>query len=165
MFILTVAASVPFFGVHAQDDLATNPATPAVEGATTTNEDINLQDLKNQPLEVRRQVISQELSDILTRLNVIYDKTKAALDRLTQNGIDTSGAQKELLVAADALTTAQTNINVFSDTSVSFEPTEKTPTPLRDAVIQVEANLRDAREAILQTLLSLKTAIDASAQQ
>jgi hypothetical protein len=130
-----------------------------VEGASTAADQVDLSDLKNQPLEVRRQTVGKQLSDIHAKLLTIHDKTRLALDRLSTHGIDTAAATLELDAAAAHLVDAKMKIASFTDPTVSFIPTTSVPTPLRDAVLAAETSLRTSREHILQTLIALKAAI------
>lgn len=158
--ILIIGLTIPLFDVSAQ---GITPS-PAVEGVSTQNESVDLQDLTNQPLEVRRQVVSIQLKGILGKFNVLYDKTKLAMDRLSVNGIDTTKAAVELKLAAETLAKAKLNIDAFTDMDISFKPTAFQPTPLRDAVVKAETSLKESREHIINTLVLLKAAISADVQ-
>lgn len=154
---LVVFTAIPSLAAYAQVT-----ADPAVEGASVQSEEtVDFSDLKNQPIEVRRLVVATELKSILTKLNVLYDKTKIALDRLSANGINTAKAEDELALVADSLVKAKVSIDVFADTNNLFKPSPSQPTPLRDAVVKAETSLKISREHIINTLLLLKAAISA----
>ncbi len=128
---------------------------------------IDMNALKFQPLTIRRQVVSTQLDNIRGRLVGIYDKTGLALIRLADNDIDTSSSETELALAATSLADAKLTIDALI--TASYDPANNKPVPIlingssfKDAVLKAELSLRTAREHIITSLTSLKTAVNLS---
>jgi hypothetical protein len=153
------------------------PQAPAASATTTTNTSTSaeltddvfaIEDLKNQPLPIRRKLISAQLNDILLTLNVLADKTKAAANRLEQNGIATGIAQTSISEAT--LTLAQAKLSIDALTTTANDPKNETAesvsvdgVPFKEAVIKTEELLRTARQSIIDSLTSLKAAVSTAA--
>jgi hypothetical protein len=150
---------------------APQSASVSTETTVTTQEatedTVDLNTIKDQPLYVRRQIVADQLNDILMKLNVLTDKTKSTADRLHQNGIATDAALTDLSNAT--LTLAQAKLSIDALITASNDPKNETVTDLmigkdsfKDAVIDVENQLRSARQSIITSLASLKAAVSAA---
>jgi len=179
LFLFPVAASAQTkplfpFGKSQTATVTPAPVEPSQPAPTEiVDETLGLTDLKDLSLSERRKVVSGELDAILLRLNVLYDKTKVATTRLTQNGIETEKSHAALAQAALSLAQARLTINAL--TLSAFDPTAEGSVllmvdgvPFKDSVIKAEAELRSARSFIIASLTELKaavnTAISASAE-
>lgn len=152
----------PFFSSEKNDTTESSTKTSPI------NETIfDLTELKEQPLFIRRQLVASHLDTILLRLNVLYDKTRMATNRLTENNIDTSTSETALLTAVNALTAAKTTIDTLmlsandplNETVVDLMIGEQT---FKAVVIATEENLRIARENIILALTGLREAVQNS---
>lgn len=161
------AQTKPLFPFAASEKATVSPtpvqSTTAVP-SDITEDTIDLNSLKNKPLPERRKIVAAELSDILLRLSVLYDKTKVATDRLTQNGIDTTLSQTELATAALSLADAKLTVDAL--VLAANDPVNEAAiilivnsAPFKDGVIKAEDTLRSARSSIITTLTSLKAAV------
>lgn len=110
----------------------------------------------------RRTAIAGELRVLHAKLIDLRDRTSIALARLEQNNVDVAQSRASLTRASEKLTTAETAITTF--TSIALPRTTTTaPKNLRDALESSETNLRDARSAIIESLLKVRTTISPEA--
>jgi hypothetical protein len=126
--------------------------------------------VKVEPLSVRKQSIETQLRDISTRLTTIYSRTNIAVARLTEKDVDIKKAQAQLAIANTALISAKLNLDTFAAIPVNDEEKDKvkvstTTAALKESVLKSETSLKEARDALIATLVSLKAAINISIQE
>lgn len=175
-FALALAASGTSFAAHNREieplpviapspEQASNP--PQVEGVSTVAADQQLYDfdaLKDQPLHIRRIAVASQLEQIRLKLSGLYDKTKFAAQRLSENGIDSTPADASFALAETSLADAKISIDALA--LAANDPANQTDAPImiedvsfKDAVIAAETKLREGRDAIIAALGALKTAV------
>ncbi len=160
----------PLFPFFTSEKAVVTPAPAATTQAApveVTEDTIDLIALKSKPLPERRRIVASELDGILLRLNVLFDKTKAATNRLMENKIDTTISNDELANAA--LTLANARLTIDSLIEASNNPENDSVTLLmvgkatyKDTVIKAEEELRGSRASIIASLSALKAAVAAS---
>lgn len=117
--------------------------------------------VQTEPLTVRKQKVEAQLLSIFEQLSTIHTRTQLAVDRLTQNDIDTVRAQTQLTNANIFLNEAKLNIDAFSKIAVTDDkafPAEKT-VALKEAVRKSEESLKLVRDSLISSLAHLKATL------
>lgn len=119
--------------------------------------------LRLEPLSVKKVYVEGQLKNVLAQLTAIHTRTQLAVDRLTEKKVATFEAQNDLDRAALALNDARLTIDAIIATEAPKEVDRpkvlSVTASLKEQVKKTEESLQIARLAMMESLVTLKSAL------